>query len=175
MIKNLLCILFVVLCVSCKKEPVENSELETSRQFWLKYKAAVNNSYSYISYGGSVFGGYTETKITVQNGKVIKRTYLSGVYPPNSQTLTVKVTWTENTADLNSHNQGAPTLTLDEIYDQAKNDYLTVDRKSNTISFTTDGNGLIASCGYTPKGCQDDCFMGVHLKSIQQYYTVVLF
>lgn len=165
--KNILYVLILLLCISCKKDSLPyNNEFKKSVDAWNAYKASVNNSYSYISYFGSVFGGYTETKITVQNGVVTGRDFVVGIYPPNSNTLQAMKSWTESSATLNSHAEGAAAITLDAIYAKAPNQWLNVDPKNNYIDFTTDSNGLISSCGYSSKNCQDDCFVGVNIKSI---------
>jgi hypothetical protein len=165
--KHIIYFLMVVLLVSCKKDSVSyNNEFNKSANAWKAYKASVNNTYSYISYYGSVFGGYTETKITVQNGVVTGRDYIIGTYPPNSKTLQVMKSWTEDSATLNTHTEGAVAITLDAIYAKAPEQWLNADPKNNDISFTTDNNGLITSCGYSPKNCMDDCFNGVFIKSI---------
>lgn len=161
--KKIIFVLFIMFLSSCEKDEIPfNGEFEKSKETWDMYKKAVNNSYSYISYFVSSEGGYEETKIIVENGKVVGRIFKSFVYPESD----VKEYWVENISNLNAHANGAESLTLDEIYQKANNEWLRVDIQKNDVYFTTDMNGLIASCGYVPKGCQDDCFFGVHIKSI---------
>jgi hypothetical protein len=85
---------------------------------------------------------------------------------PGTTTLQVINRWTETAATLNTHNDGAPAITLDEIYEKARTEYLTVDKKKNTVYFEVNYEGLLSSAGYVPEGCMDDCFYGVHIKSI---------
>ena len=165
--KKIIFAFFIGSLLGCKKEVMLfNEEFEKSKQVWNTYKNSINNSYSYITYHSSVFGSYAETKIIVQDGTVIGRIFKAGVYLQNTSQLDVRESWTETISDLNTHTNGAKTLTLDDIYQKAPKEWLNVDAKMNHVYFTTDTNGFIASCGYVPKGCMDDCFSGVQIKAI---------
>lgn len=165
--KNLLYILVVVFFVSCKKDQFSyQSKFQNSRAKWNTYKKTINISYSYVASSASIFGPYEATTITVKHGTVTGRSYTTGIYPPNSTVATVTKTWTEDGATLNTHQGGAAPLTLDEIYAKAPTEWLSADKTKNKVYFETDSNGLIASCGYVPDGCQDDCFRGVNITSI---------
>src|SRR5690606_11309244 len=76
--------------------------------------------------------------------------------------------WTEEDHEVGTHeNTSAATpRTLDEIYDQAQNDWLQK-RPDTKVSFEANNNGLISSCGYIMDGCQDDCFIGINIASIE--------
>lgn len=175
--KKIVFVLFIMFLSSCEKDEMSvndgfipiNGEIEKSKEVWETYKKSVNNSYSYINYTVSFAGYFGETKIIVENGKVTGRVFKSGVYIFKSNTNpepNVKESWVENSSNLNTHTNGAESLTLDEIYQKANNEWLRMDTQKNDLYFTIDVNGFIASCGYVPKGCQDDCFFGVHIKSI---------
>lgn len=165
--KKLLLILFAfAVLTSCKKDDLPyNNQYNDSYNDWSAYKSEIKNSYSYISYSGSIFGTSSETKIIVQNGVVTGREYTlyksQGPNPP-----AVVTTWTEDQATLNTHPSGASAITLDEVYAKAKTEWLTVNKNDNDIVFETDSNGLITSCGYVPKGCMDDCFIGINIRSV---------
>jgi hypothetical protein len=157
---------------ACKKTAFEN-DYDKSYAKWLSFKKSSNNSYIYTTVSSSVFpeGGSKETKITVMNGSITARDYIASHYErsANSPTATKVVTsqWNEDKASLNSHkNEGAQLLTLDEIYHKAKNEWLKADKKANDIYFETKNNGIISSCGYIPKGCQDDCFSGINISLV---------
>ncbi len=166
--KKIIFVLLIAFLFSCKKDGMPiNGEFEKSKQIWNTYKKSISNSYSYITYYGSVFGAYAETKIIVQNGNVISRIFKAGTYQQNTSQLDVRESWIENIGNLNTHTSGAESLTLDDIYEKAPKEWLNVDTKKNDVYFTTDANGFIASCGYVTKGCQDDCFVGVYIKAKQ--------
>jgi hypothetical protein len=164
--KNLLYILIVIACVSCKKDSnIKNSEFDPSLQKWNVYKASVNNSYIYSTTTNSFSRISTTTTIAVESGIITLRSYVA--YTTSGGTSIILKTWTENNSTLNTHSEGAPGITIDDIYSKAKNEWLTVDKKQNQIIFQTDGNGIIAQCGYIPNNCADDCFVGVNIKSIE--------
>ncbi len=48
----------------------------------------------------------------------------------------------------------------------APKNYLMVNREENQISFSVGKNGVMETCGYAPKGCVDDCFVGVYINTI---------
>jgi hypothetical protein len=76
--------------------------------------------------------------------------------------------WIEAGNELNSHqNSGAAdVLTLDQIYDKARTEWL-IKRGKATIYFEAKNDGMLSSCGYVPDGCMDDCFVGIHINSIK--------
>ncbi len=167
--KNLYAIFILTITIflsACKKDAF-NSDYDKSYSAWLNFKSSSNNSYTYTEYSGSVFGSYIETKITVQNGAITTREFVSGNYKPNSNVLITTKIWTENPGSLNSHgNEGFELLTLDQVYSKAKTVWLKADEKQNDIYFEYKNNGLISLAGFVPKGCQDDCFNGVSIKNI---------
>ncbi|MGX5688663.1 hypothetical protein [Arcticibacter tournemirensis] len=75
--------------------------------------------------------------------------------------------WSEEEGDLgkNMETPASSLMTLDEVYDKAKNDWLKK-RENTKVTFETKNNGLISSCGYAKDGCQDDCFNGITISSI---------
>jgi hypothetical protein len=166
--KNVFYLLMGIILFSCKKDNTPyGSEFDQSKQKWNTYKTSINNSYSYIAYSNSVFGFYNQTTIFVENGKVTTRIYVQGMYPQGpGAALQITDSWVENETTLNTHTGGAAAITLDDIYAEAPAKWLRVDTNKNDVYFDTDANGLIASCGYYPKGCQDDCFTGIFIKSI---------
>lgn len=149
-----------------------NSEFETSLEKWNAYKASINNSYTYTTTGSSIWGYIANTSITVKNGVVTGRLHqgykidyhIAGTVVTSDTTLIIN--FTEDAASLNTHPEGQSARTMDELYAKAKAEWLSVDKNKNEITFTTDNRGILYSCGYTPKNCNDDCFNGVTIKSI---------
>lgn len=105
----------------------------------------------------------------MSNGKIIRRHFK---YTGSTENIpdNVPLEWTEEENEINSRqNSGADeTLTFDQIYSKAENEWL-IKRKGVTVYFESKNNGLISTCGYVPKGCMDDCFSGIRIKSIQSY------
>lgn len=156
------------LFASCKKSDIEyDNEFSKSSKAWANFKASSDNSYRYMV-GTSSWTSYsTETTITVRNGQVVGRSYVAKGIVGQATTITVMEEWVEDESSLNTHTNGAKPITLDEVYQKAKTDWL-LKRKDAATSFEAKNNGLISAAGYVPNGCQDDCFMGIHIRFIEK-------
>ncbi|MEO7212370.1 hypothetical protein [Mucilaginibacter sp.] len=164
-----LLILVVSLALSaCKKDGVD-TDYDKSYSAWLSFKKSSNNSYSYIAYGGSWVGTHAESKITVQNGKVVARDFVFSHYAQGSTNLIVDSTWAESGVTLNTHENGFDALTLDQVYAKAKSEWLNVNKDANYIYFETANEGMISTAGHFPKNCADDCFTGIKMKELKVY------
>lgn len=157
---------------SCSSDDDFNyqSDFENSHNAWLNFKASSNNSYKYVVNGGSVFTTYGwETTIKISNGVIIERAfrYTAGAedFIPVDQ-----LEWTENENEINSpeheYTSAFTALTLDEIYTKAEHEWLIKRENANSV-FESENDGMISTCGYYFDGCQDDCFNGVHIKTIK--------
>ena len=162
-------LLFIgALLTSCEKDDFNyQNDYEKSYQEWLSFKESSGNSYSYMVTGGSWVGCAWQTEITVTNGKVTKRhlkfTSVQGLVNVPQEALE----WTENENEINTNAySGAAALTLDQIYDKARTEWL-IKRDNAKAYFEKNNNGLISSCGYVEDGCMDDCFMGIRIAYIE--------
>ena len=162
-------LLLIVLLNACKKEGLSHViEFNKSYDAWKDFKAASNNDYRYTVTTSSWVGTQTETVVTVQNGIVVGRDYLYTYSTHNGTSWQVDtvLTWKESGAQLATHQDGAPLLTLDEIYNEAKSNWLKKRDDAETF-FEAKNNGMISTAGYVPNGCADDCFRGIHIKEIK--------
>ncbi len=84
------------------------------------------------------------------------------------QSLQETLGWVEDISGIGTHKNTAacPYLTLDAVYEEAKNEWLKKRENAETF-FETENNGMISTCGYTPDGCQDDCFRGIRIVRIE--------
>lgn len=162
-------LLICVLAISCSSDDLNyQNDFEKSQDNWLDFKASSNDSYQYVVANGSVFTDYGwETSITVSNGVIIERHFK---YTGNTENIPEdELEWTENATEINSathdNSYAAEALTLDDIYLKAEQ-YWLIKRKNATSYFEIENNGLISTCGYVEKGCMDDCFSGITIKSI---------
>jgi hypothetical protein len=162
-------VLSVSVILSCKKDKIEfRSDFEKSFRAWQKFKVESRNNYSYTAPSYSWTGSSSETIIIVNDGKVTGRKYIAKARRDDpSQAIYVVEEWTEDSLTLNSHQSGASTLTLDQVYDMAKNNFL-VKRADAKISFEAKNNGLISSAGFIDDNCADDCFRGFTITAIQK-------
>ena len=154
---------------SCNNDEVNNKEkLEKSYNAWLDFRSKSENSYKYIVRISSWEGPTNETTITVTNGKVTERSFVQkngDGFIGNGEKDTADWIETENEIDTHTDSGAFTPLTLDEVYEKAKNEWLPVS-KDVTVYLETGNEGMLSLCGYTTKGCQDDCFTGVNIVSI---------
>lgn len=169
--KHVYCLMALCLLVvaGCKKDKIAHST-DFSRSFhtWKAFKDSSHNSYRYEVSFGSWTGHRAETIITVRNGKVVGRSYLSKQVNHTPTGIVTKIfeEWTETESQLATHTSGADLVTLDVIYDKAKHDWL-LKRDDATTYFEARNNGMISMCGYVPDGCQDDCLHGITIDFIE--------
>jgi hypothetical protein len=164
-------ILTSLFAVSCSKKDAITSAVDKSYKAWSDFKQTSNNTYKYTAITSSFSGSYSETKISVTNGSITARDYVYYEYQYHTDntppTKLLSKEWHETTSNLGSHGaEGAELLTLEDVYSHAKNNWLAADPSRNTVTFETNNNGMISVAGYTPKNCQDDCFIGIKIQSI---------
>lgn len=162
----LIILLVAVTFTGCKKDKIEYANaFEKSYKAWTNFKAATGNSYAYTVSTSTWTGYSSETTLTILNGQITGRSFVSKGPKGNDPTVVVLEQWEEDVNSLKTHNRGASLLTLDEIYDLAKNDLL-LKRSDAEVSFEAKNDGMISGAGYVEHGCQDDCFRGIRIKSI---------
>lgn len=156
----------LLVFLACNKDSLFSTEYEASFNSWQNAKKNQGNSYTYVTERSSVFGFGSKTTLTVQDGKVVARAYEA--YRLNETTREREITnaWSENKDDLNSHEEGAETITIDEIYALCQNTVLRVSEEDNYVHFLAENNGILSLCSYFPKNCADDCSVGYNIVSI---------
>lgn len=167
-------VLFVIgmVCYSCNDESFSHeNDFEKSYDLWLKFKAESNDSYIYTTMNSSWSGHRWETTITVASGEIIRRefilTYLKADAENDGEVIIEVIReWVEEKDELNTHDEGMSLMTLDEVYDKAKKEWLQK-RKGAEVFFETKNNGLMSLCGYVENGCMDDCFIGISIEEIK--------
>jgi len=167
-------LLFVgLIFYACDKSDfTHEDDFERSRSLWLNFKKQSDNSYKYIVQGSTWVGYSWETTITVVEGKVIQRSfkYTEDVDFPEGEKNRpeIEMEWTENENEINTHKDtpASKAITLDEVYEKARQEWLTR-RKDVTTYFEANNKGMISLCGYVPEGCMDDCFTGIRIVGIE--------
>ncbi|OOG73434.1 hypothetical protein [Flavobacterium sp. A45] len=161
------------LISSCESDDVDQNEFQNSVKVLSDFKKSTNNSYRYIVTGVSWVGTAWETTITISGGKAIQRHFkYTNTQGLRNDIPKEELEWTENGNEIGSHkNIAATALTLDEIYNKAEQEWL-IKRDNAKTYFETKNNGLISICGYIENGCQDDCFIGIHIKNIEPYNII---
>jgi hypothetical protein len=142
---------------SLNKEVIQ---LNKSQKVWNTYKNKYNNSYNYFTNFVSWVGFGNETKLSIKNGKVIKKEY-------TSWNKLEEKNWIEDKpSTLGKHKLGAKILLIDDLYKQCRNILLSTNKNTNHIYLSFDKKGLLHNCLYTPKNCADDCSNGIKIKEI---------
>ena len=153
---------------ACKKDSLEHAaDYGMSYQQFQSFKKTTNNSYEYKVIKSSWAMYSWSTVITVSQGKVVKRSYKVMLHQGQPALPPDQMEWVENENEINSHTNGtaAEAVTLDVVYQHAKNEWL-IKRKDTDFYFETKNNGMISTCGYVPRGCMDDCFTGIYIEYI---------
>ncbi len=169
-IYTLVVLFTAILFAACKKDKIEyKNDFNRSYRVWQEFKSASDNSYRYKQIWGSWTGSSTEVTVTVKSGKVVHRAYVAkrlnhDTQPPQAE---VYAQWEEDASTLNSHADFGSSLTLDEIYDKAREEWLKK-RNDGKVYFEANNNGMISSCGYVPDNCADDCFNGIKISLIEK-------
>jgi hypothetical protein len=155
------------LFASCKKDSIAyKNSFEKSYQSWLNFKKSSGNSYQYTVSTGSWTGASTQTIITVKEGKIVQRSCVRRIIDPETNKSVVIAEWSEDESNLNTHSYGAATITLDDIYQKARTEWLTK-KEHAKIYFESGNDGMISSCGYVDNNCVDDCFRGITIDHIE--------
>lgn len=168
------CLVFVFLgsiITSCDKDDINHqNDFEKSVNAWLDFKETSNNSYEFVVPGASWTGLRWETTIQVAEGTIMQRHFkFTSTVDLTAEIPEEELEWTENESEINSRTNtiAAQALTLDEIYEKAKREWL-IDRNNAKTFFEAENEGLISTCGYVENGCMDDCFVGISLKNIRK-------
>jgi len=166
------CIIILLLAgalfTACKKiDMVYEDDFHQSLRTWLNFKATSGDSYRYTVSTGSWSGSATQMAVTVQSGKITHRSYVIKTPQQNSNVLVIREQWEEDESTLNTHVNGGTSLTLDEIYEKARTEWL-LKRKDATSYFEAKNDGIISSCGYVNNNCADDCFVGITINLIEK-------
>ncbi|MRG47027.1 hypothetical protein GFS24_18030 [Chitinophaga sp. SYP-B3965] len=161
-------LLMLLLFAACKKsDTAYEKDFDKSYKTWTNFRTSSGDNYRYTVSTVSWTGTRTETSITVQAGKPVGRAFKRSNMDGGTGQITLMEEWQEDASNLNSHQNAFTPQTLDEIYQEAKAQWLPK-RKDVTVYFEAKNSGMISSCGYVENGCQDDCFRGIRIVSIEK-------
>jgi len=132
-----------------------------SKTSWQKQKQENGDSYEYALEVTSFTGHGNRTIMSIENGKVMKRTYLTVYMDPDNGEVEEQEVYSESGLEVGTNSEGAKPLTIDALYEICASEYLVVDEENNRIYFDTNDEEIMDLCGYVPIGCADDCFTGL--------------
>lgn len=156
----------VSLFVGCSKME-HGDEFTKSKDVYIAFKASSKNNYQYVVVTSSWTGSSTATTMIIQNGKVVGRSFVAKQIISSGGAPVVAREWTEVADSLGRHNDGAAILTLDEVYEKARTEWLKK-RDNADVYFEAKNSGMISNAGYTERNCADDCFRGISISAIKK-------
>lgn len=124
-------------------------------------KAKHDNSYTYTRDFQSFSGFGFQTTVVVAQGTVVERHFKAQHVSGGDSTQ-----WSETGAEVGTHDEGFPAVTVDALYTECATDVLTQNDELNWVNFSTDENNFLQACTFTPKLCQDDCTRGPVLSTL---------
>ncbi|MGB5554356.1 MAG: hypothetical protein WBM83_06830 [Flavobacteriaceae bacterium] len=90
----------------------------------------------------------------------MSREYEAYIFNDTTAVKEITNSWAEDIRALNTHEEGAKAMKLDEVYSACEKEILTVNADDNYVYFEAMNDGLISLCSYFQKNCQDDCSVG---------------
>ncbi|NQZ31889.1 MAG: hypothetical protein HRU06_11480 [Oceanospirillaceae bacterium] len=162
--RKILGIVFVLTLVGCTDSGLIKSSqtavaakdipkmFDLSLRNWTKLKRKYGTNYSYQRSTKTASGQHSNTKILVLDNRVEYRDFFEW-----QEGNTPSLTWSENFADLNQHNQGTPAKTLDQLYAQCQQEILSKSTTEYSIRFSLDQYQILKQCSYTKLSCSNTC------------------
>ncbi len=160
-----ICPALIALCclssTACAAPPANPGlvRLQESLNTWTAAQAAMKGTYSYSVRRSSWVGFGSITKIEVQAGKVVRRTYdefNSKPQPTLEAAIKPAAPWVETGEQLNSRKQGAPALTVEALYDTCKTLLQTERATHLTLYLGFEKRGFLSHCFIVDKRIMDD-------------------
>lgn len=139
---------------------VGTRELADSELAWGELRGRWGNSYLFER-TFDVWADYqVTTTLRVESGEVVARhvdILDDGVHHG----------FLEEGAEVGTHRDGHPAVSIDRLYEKCQDEVLTQDPKRFVIEFRTWDNDLLRRCGYYPYGCTQECWQGVSVDAFR--------
>ena len=153
---EILFLALVLLFISCNSNNQVLSTLSgdnginynESHDMWVEMKNENGNSYKYQSSFQSWVGFGDITEVDVEEGVVIARNYTAFIFNDLTNMRETTTTYNEVSNQIGANQEGAPPLTIDELYQSCSGEFLKVNRSNNTLYFESNDSGLMKTCGY---------------------------
>jgi hypothetical protein len=144
-------ILFATVVAGCGNEPGAIPAVWTTT----KTDCAGAYHYSTNSYGPLGVPAY-KTTVAITEDQAAARRF------ERWENGAITEQWVETSAEIGAHAEGAPALTMEQLYDDCRTKILSGDSGRYNIVFETDANGALARCtAELLPDCADDCSSGV--------------
>lgn len=153
-----------ILLAGCA-QVVKQGELDRSLATWNALKTQNGDSYRYETSFASWAGFGNKTTLTVRDGEVTARAYEA--YRHEEGQTTITESYAEEGAALGTHEAGAASRTVDELYGVCRAEVLTQSALANDFYLMFRADGVLETCEYAPKNCVDDCSSGVNVTGLE--------
>lgn len=159
------CVLSTVAAVYAQgRQDVEGfrEALARSERRWERLKATHGETYTYVASTLRDDGeGHEDTQVSVADGIVVERSY--AYYDPNG--LVTK--WRESSDQVGAHAEGAPPLTVDDLYMECRESTLSLDPATHWLVLDFDQQGLLQRCGTLDPSAGQQSPIGINLDWIR--------
>jgi len=135
--------------------------LALSLRNWQSLTAKYGNNYKYERSQDIASGQHSSTHLQVENGQVEYRDYFEW-----HQGNTPSLIWSESFADLNSHNQGTPVKTIDQLYAQCQSQIINKPTELFSVKLKLDQFNILKQCSYTQRSCSSKCSRGIRIDGV---------
>ncbi len=129
--------------------------LAKSLAAWRAARDAHGSNYAYTSKTASFTGTYSQDTYIFAVGSLVAIEGERGVSVTDGGKEVA-----ERRSQALAELPETPARTMDDVYEYCRTEVLTKDPNANQVIFSTDARGILATCGYVPNGCMDDCFLG---------------
>lgn len=143
---------------------VKNVEKQLARSLhtWSTLRDKHHGNYSYDRNVSTWRGQANSTKIVVENNRVESRYFFEW-----QQSSSPTLIWAESFMELGLHNEGAPAKTIDQLYQQCKDDILSKPEDKFKVTVVLDRFNLLQQCSYREFACFDDCTKGIKIDDLE--------
>jgi len=135
--------------------------LAVSLRHWESLKVKYGDNYKYERIQAITSEQSSSTHLQIENGQVEYRDYFEW-----HQGNTPSLIWSEPFADLNTHNQGMPVKTIDELYQQCKLQIINKPIEQYSVQLKLDAFNILQQCSYTQLSCSAKCTSGIRISGL---------
>jgi len=135
--------------------------LAVSLGHWAKLKEKYGDNYKYERIQAIDPEQSSSTHLQIENGQVEYRDYFEW-----HQGNTPSLIWSEPFAELNTHNQGMPVKTIDELYQQCKLQIINKPGDQYSVKLELDAFNILQQCSYTQLSCRSNCTSGIRISGL---------
>ncbi|HVV48961.1 MAG TPA: hypothetical protein VHO06_04825 [Polyangia bacterium] len=140
-------------------------ELRAAEAAWAAAKPSCSTYHYQSTTQSAAFDSCATTTIEIANDQPVRRSLTAYTYGTcGGGDAGPSDSWDETGAAIGSHDDGAPALTIEQLFAACQGD-LAQDPKQNSLTLQIGMDGVPIACGHTPNDCVDDCYLGFELSN----------